>query len=156
VAEEPKLYKKFIESPYRMAIRFFTQTRPFLTQTRPSFVIVGLPKNVAEEPKLYKKFIESPEPHTAFATLPELCSAMNDFQKLLVLRTLRLDKLVHIDIDIDIDIYVYAAGALFSDERLLKASRPAHAETRQAGAYRHRNRYRYRYICIRCRSSVQR
>ena len=37
-------------------------------------------------------------------TLPELCSAMNDFQKLLVLRTLRLDKLVHIDIDKDIDI----------------------------------------------------
>jgi len=65
---------------------------------------------------------------------------MNDFQKLLVLRTLRLDKLVHIDIDKDIDIdkYVYAAGALFSDERLSKASRPTHAETRQAGAYRHR------------------
>ena len=63
-------------------------------------MVAGLPKNVAEEPKLYKEFIEAPEPHASFGLLPELCIEMNDFQKLLLLRTLRLDKLVHIDVQV--------------------------------------------------------
>jgi len=54
----------------------------------------GLPKSVADAPEAYRAFIEHPEPHTAYGGLPAFCKDMNDFQQLLILRTLRLDKLV--------------------------------------------------------------
>mmetsp|Transcript_3023 Transcript_3023/g.9072 ORF Transcript_3023/g.9072 Transcript_3023/m.9072 type:complete len:4073 (+) Transcript_3023:47-12265(+) len=53
-----------------------------------------LPKSVANDPTSYRTFIEHPEPHTIYNRLPEYCTDMDDFQKLIILRTLRLDKLV--------------------------------------------------------------
>ena len=53
-----------------------------------------LPAKIAENGEAYRAFLEHPEPHLAYDCLPEYVQSMSAFQKLLVLRTLRLDKLV--------------------------------------------------------------
>ena len=49
---------------------------------------------MAEAPDAFKAFVDHPEPYLVFDTLPAWVQAYSEFQKMLVLRTLRLDKLV--------------------------------------------------------------
>jgi dynein heavy chain len=68
---------------------------PLTARLLPLAAFAGFDKKFASDPSLFKEFIDSPDPHLALNKLPSaFCSEMTDFQKLLILRTLRLDKLV--------------------------------------------------------------
>ena len=54
----------------------------------------GFADKFAKETDAFKSYFDSVEPHMAFSMLPEWCQGLNEFQQLLVLRTIRLDKLV--------------------------------------------------------------
>ena len=61
-------------------------------QDLPAFA--GLAKKVGERKSDFKEFFDASEPHNTFDVLPDFVQAYTPFQKLLLLRTIRLDKVV--------------------------------------------------------------
>ena len=54
----------------------------------------GFAEKFGKDPNAFKAFFDAPEPFLAFDTMPDYAQACTDFQKMLILRSIRLDKLV--------------------------------------------------------------